>query len=186
MVNEMRRLFALSLAALLLLSLTAHAQRPDDFSLNITLTRGERSRDSHSQTTRITLKGSELLYEKSYTGFRGGARSVPVKKRFRLTEEERERLKQLVRDKEFSEDYQFSVPEEESGIRRYFDLKLNITLDGKKSALHVSGPRTSARFKEQANFQKAYALLDAVYTILAARDKEIAYENRDLISDRMP
>jgi hypothetical protein len=182
----MRRLFALSLATLLLLSLTASARRPDDFSLNITLTRGERSRDSHSQTTRITLRGSELLYEKTYTGFRGGARSAPVKKSFRLSDEERERLKKLVRDRAFPEAYDFSVAEEESGIRRYFELKLNMTLDGKKSVINVSGPRTSSRFKEQENFQKAYALLDAVYTILSARDKEIAYENRDLISDRMP
>lgn len=182
----MLRLFALSLAALLLLSLTAPAQRPDDFSLDITLTRGERSRDSHSQTTRITLRGNELLYEKSYAGFRGGARTAPVKKSFRLREEDRERLKKLVRDKEFSEDYEFVVADEEAGIRRYFDLKLNITLDGKKSVGHFYGPRASSRFKEQSNFLKADALLDALYTILAAQDKEIGYENRDLVSDRMP
>jgi hypothetical protein len=182
----MRRLFALSLAALLLLSFNALAQRPDDFSLNITLTRGERSRDSHSQTTRITLKGSELLYEKTYTGFRGGARSAPVKKSFRLSDEERERLKKLVRDREFPEAYEFLAAEEESGIRRYFELKLNMTLDGNKTVMNIAGPRTSQRFREQANFQKADALLDAVYTILTARDKEIGFENRDLISDRMP
>jgi hypothetical protein len=181
----MRRLIALSLLALLL-PFTAPAHRPDDFSLSLSLTRGERSRDSHSQTTRITLKGSELLYEKSYSGFRGGARSVPVKKTFRLRDEDRERLKKLVRDKEFPELYEFSVADEPAGVRRYFELKLNVTLDGKRSSIVVAGPRTSSRFKEQANFQKTDALLDALYTILAQQDKEIGYENRDLISDRMP
>jgi hypothetical protein len=181
----MRRLIALSLAALLL-PFAAPAQRRDDFSLDISLTRGERSRDSHSQTTRITLKGSELVYEKSYSGFRGGARSSPVRKTFRLKDEERERLKELVRDKEFPAAYEFAVPEEGGGVRRYFELKLNILLGGKKSSLAFAGPRDSSRFKEQAGFRKADALLDAVYTLLAEQDKEIPYENRDLISDRMP
>ena len=176
----MRRLIALSLLALLL-PFTAHGRKPDDFSLSISLTRGERSRDSHSQTTRITLRGRELVYEKSYSGYRG-ARSVPVRKSFRIKDEDLERLKELVRKGEFPDSYEFAVKDEERGVRRYFALKLDINLDGRKSSIEINGPRNASQIKEKAAYQKANALMEAVYKILGALDKEIGYENRDLIN----
>jgi hypothetical protein len=176
----MRRLIALSILALLL-PFAADGRKPEGFSFGISLTRGERSRDSHSQTTRITLKGQELLYEKSYTG-RGGSRSVPVRKSFRLRDEELEQLKKLVRDTELLKSDTLSAPEGESGMRRYFRIALNINLDGQKSYIEISGPRNATEIKEKRIFQKANTLLDAVYKILSEQDKEIGYENRDLIS----
>jgi hypothetical protein len=178
----MRRLIALFLLTLLI-PFAAQGDGPDDFSLNISLTRGERSRDSHSQTTRITLKGRELVYEKSYSGYRGGARSVPVRKSFRISDEDRARLKKLVSANEFPESYEFAATGDESGLRRYFELKLNVNLDGKKSSIEISAPRSATEIREKPAYQKANALLDAVYEILAGRDKEIGYENRDLINN---
>ncbi|HEX8747724.1 MAG TPA: hypothetical protein VF717_11040 [Pyrinomonadaceae bacterium] len=164
----------------LLLPFAVDGRGPEDFSFSISLTRGERSRDSHSQTTRITLKGQELLYEKSYAG-RGGSRSVPVRKSFRLRDEELEQLKKLVRDNELLTSDTLAAAEAESGVSRYFRIALNINLGGRKSSIEVSGPRNATEIKEKRAYQKANALLDAVYKILAERDKEIGYENRDLI-----
>jgi hypothetical protein len=178
----MRRLIALSLLALLL-PLATEGLGADDFSLSISLTRGERSRDSHSQTTRITLKGRELLYEKSYSGYRGGARSVPVRKSFTLKEEDLELLKKLVRDSDLLTTDALALAEAEGGIRRYFQIAMRINLDGKKSSIEVSGSREATEIREKQVFRRASALLDALYRILAGQDKEIAYENRDLIID---
>lgn len=179
MVNK--RLIVLSLLALLL-PFAAHGRKPDDFSLGISLTRGERSRDSHSQTTRITLKGRELLYEKSYSGYRGGARSVPVRKSFRIRNEDVKHLKKLVRDEDLLTSDTLAVAGAGGGIRRYFEIVLNINLDGKKSYIEISAPRNATEIKEKRAYRKSYALLDAVYKILSDLDKEIGYENRDLIS----
>jgi hypothetical protein len=178
----MGRLIVLSLLTLLI-PFAAGSQGADDFSLNISLTRGERSRDSHSQTTRMTLKGRELLYEKSYSGYRGGARSVPVRKSFTLREEDLELLKKLVRDNDLLTTDALALAEAEGGIRRYFQIAMKINLDGKKSSIEVSGSREAADLKGKQVFQRANALLEAVYRILAGQDKEIAYENRDLIID---
>lgn len=176
----MRQLIALALLALLFIS--AYSRLPEDFSLSATVTRGERSRDSHSQTTRITLKGSELVYEKSYRGFRGGARSAPVRKSFRLSSEELELLKKLVRDNDLLTSDTLTVEGEESGVRRYFEIELSVNLGGKKSSIEINGPRTASEIREKKIYQRAYALLDALYKLLADRDKEIGYENRDLIT----
>jgi hypothetical protein len=163
----------------------AQAYGADDFSLDISLTRGERSRDSHSQTTRITLRGDELLYEKSYRG-RGGARTVPVRKSFRIGDEERERLKKLLRESELPVTYKLAEAEAESGLRRYFALILNVSLDGKKSAIDIYGPRNGTRISEQPAYLKAQAVLDGVYKLLSERDREIGYENRELIEESRP
>jgi hypothetical protein len=176
----MRRLIALTLLALL--PLVVYSGRPDDFSLSATVTRGERSRDSHSQTTRITLKGRELLYEKSYSGFRGGARSAPVKKSFRVKDEDVELLKKLVRDNELLTSDTLAVEEASGGVRRYFEIELNVNQNGKKSSIEISGPRSASEIREKKLYQRADALLDALYKLLTERDKEIGYENRDLIS----
>lgn len=177
----MRRLIAFTLLALLLPSAT-YCRSPEDFSLSISLTRGERSRDSHSQTTRITLKGLELLYEKSYSGYRGGARSVPVKKSFTIKREDLERLKKLIRDNELLASDSLAVAGAQGGVRRYFAIELNITLDGKKSSVEISGPRSASEIREKKIYLKASALLEAVYGLLVEQDKEIGYEYRDLIS----
>lgn len=176
----MRRPIALILLTILL-PLAAHARKPDDFSLSITLTRGERSRDSHSQTTRITLKERELIYEKSYSGFRGGARSAPVKKRFKIRGEDLEQLKKMVRESNLPDSFELSLTNEESGVRRYFELALNLNLDGKKSSIEISGPRNATQIKEKDVYLKTNALVDAVYRLMVEQDKEIGYENRDLI-----
>jgi hypothetical protein len=180
----MTRIILLMLVATLAF-IAARAHTADDLSLSISLTRGERSRDSHSQTTRITLKGDELLYEKSYRG-RGGARSVPVRKSFRIGEEDRERLKKLIRESNLPDTYELAVPEAESGISRYFAIALNVSLGGKKSSVEISGPRSRTDIREKPAYLKADAVLDAVYKLLAERDKEIGYENRDLIAGDRP
>lgn len=180
----MRRLVIFTLL-ILLLPLLAHAQKADDFSLDISLVRGERSRDSHSQTTRITLRGSELVYEKSYRGARG-ARTRPVRKSFNIQSGEREELKKIVRASDLPEAYESAVAEADSGVRRYFELTLITSLGGKKSSIKLYGPRGAAGatpFKDKPAYQKARVVIDAVYKILVGRDKDIGYENRDLIDD---
>ena len=174
----MRRLILLTLFSLLLPFAVA-ARGPEDFSLNISVTRGERSRDSHSQTTRITLNGRELLYEKSYRGARG--KTAPVRKSFKITGEDVEKLKKLIRENELLNSDQLAVAGADSGIRRYFEIALAISLDGKKSSIEIAGPRNATEIKEKQIYRRANALLDAVYAILSAQDKEIGYENRDLI-----
>lgn len=180
----MPKLFALTSLLLLLAFGCEAGQKADDFSLSITVTRGERSRDSHSQTTRITLKGRDLLYEKSYAGFRGGARSEPVKKSFRLSQEDVEKLKKVVRDNQLLTSDSLALASAEGGVRSYFEIALGINMDGRKSGLEITGPRDAAGIKEKQIYRRAQALLDAVYSILVAQDKEIGYENRDLIQGR--
>lgn len=178
----MRQLLAVSLLALLL-PFAAYRQKPDDFSFSISLTRGERSRDSHSQTTTITLKGRELIYEKSYRGYRGGSRRAPVKKVFSIRNEDLEHLKKVVRDKNLLASDMLSVADEGGGVRRYFEMALNVSLDGKTSSIEISGPVTAVEIKEKSPYQKALSLLDIVYKILAEQDKEIGYEHKDLIEE---
>lgn len=175
------KLFALLILLSLLILPMVDGHKPDDFSLSISLTRGERSRDSNSQTTAINIKGRTLLYEKSYRGYRASKREA-VKKSFQIKEADVLRLKSLIRDKGLLVSDSLAVAEEESGVRRYFAITLNINQDGKKSIITISGPSEAAAIKEKKIYQSADALLEAVYEIINEQDAGIGYENRYLIN----
>ncbi len=176
----MRRLIAFCLLALIFPFASPGQEQADDFYLSVSLTRGERSRDSHSQTTRITLKGQELLYEKRYRGYRS-SQSLPIRKSFLLRQEDAEKLKKLVRENDLLTSETIAVADAEGGIRRYFEIALEINLEGKSSSIKISGPRSAAQIRERQIYSKTHALLDAIYKMLAELDHEIVDENRDLI-----
>ena len=173
---------ALSLLLLFVSLMTAYGHRkPDDFSLNISLTRGESSRDSHSETITITVNGSELVYEKRYRGFRASTRT-PVRKVFSIKNEDLKRLKTLIIDNNLLSTDALAVAGKTGGVRRYFEITLDITLDGKKGSIKISGPRDASEIKTKSIYKRTDALVEAVYKIIASRSEAIGYENRGLIN----
>ena len=176
----MKRFIPLLLLSLLVLSTNVDAQKRDELSLNISLTRGEHSRDSHSQTTKILLKGRELVYEKSSTGFRAGA---PVKKSFTIKDEDVTQLEKLIGEQNLLVTDTLAVAlEPGGGFRTYFKINVQIELDGQKSAIAISGPRRNAGIKEKTIYRQTDALLEAVYKIINEQDADIGYENRGLVN----
>ena len=176
----MKKFIPLLLLSLLALSTTLYAQKRDELSLNISLTRGEHSRDSHSQTTKITLQGRELVYEKSSTGFRA---REPVKKSFTVSDEDIAQLKKLIREQNLLVTDTLAVAlEPGGGFRTYFKINVQIELDGQKSAIAISGPRRDSGIKEKNIYRQTNALLEAVYKIINEQDADIGYENRGLVN----
>ena len=170
------------LLAALLICLCASpslARKADDLSISITLTRGERSRDSGGMTTTITLAQDQLIYEKTYHGM-ARARQKPVHREFKVGDEEKKRLIELVRARKLLVSDSIEYPLAESGIRRYFKISVELNLNGKKGAINIEGPTNAARIKEQKLYQNCTALIEEVYAIIHRQDEEISYE--ELIS----
>jgi hypothetical protein len=173
---------ALSLLLLFVSLMTAYGHRKqDDFSLHISLTSGESSRDSHAETATITVNGSELVYEKRYRGFRASTRT-PVRRVFRIRDEDLKRLKTLIIDNNLLSTDALAVAGKTGGVRRYFEITLDITLDGKKGSIKISGPRDASEIKEKSIYKSAGALVEAAYKIINEQDEAIGYENRGLIN----
>lgn len=146
----------------------------DKFTLSVSLTTGERSRDSHSQTTTITLTGDNLVYEQTYSGF-GASRRQPVRKEFKLKGSEISRLKSLVKEQDLtgSGGLKFTPA---AGQFTYFEMVVRVTLKGIIATQELSGPRAAANIKEERVYRKSVALLQELYRLINLRDKEIDYQ----------
>jgi hypothetical protein len=170
----MRKVFML---ALLLCSLPvlSFGGAKDDFSLSLSLTVGERGRDSHKEkTTTITLTGGNLVYDEAYNSFRA-YRGEPVHKEFKLKGDEIARLKSLIKEQNLlgSSHLNFTPA---AGQLTYFELHIKITLKGIVASHDLSGPRSVSNIKDERVYQKAIALLQELYRLIHLRDENINYQ----------
>lgn len=173
----MRKLLSLLLPALLICLCTSPSlgRKTDDLYISITLKRGERSRDSGSRTTTISLAQDQIIYERSYHGM-GASRQKPVRKEFRLGAEEKERLIELIRARILLVEDTVKYPLANSGIVRYFEISVRLKLNGQTGAVSIEGPRNAVKIKDQKLYQNSTALIEEIYRILNLMDKEITYE----------
>lgn len=155
------------------------ALRTDDLYISITLTRGERSRDSGGRTATITLAEDRIIYERTYFGMAGG-RQKPVRKEFKLEDEDKRRLIELVRARKLLVTDSIKYPLADSGIRRYFKISVQLKLNAKKGEITIEGPTNAVKLKEQKLYQNSNALIEEIYAIIHRLDEEISYE--ELIS----
>jgi hypothetical protein len=177
---EMMMKFIVLVFVICALQTSVHASPAEELSINVTLTKGESSKDSHSTTTTINLKGDHLTYAQTSRGFRA---QQPVRKEFKLVQKDLESLKSLVREKNLLDSDTLEVPLQTSGFRTYFSLTLDLSLGDKKSQIKISGPRRTAGIKDKDIYKNASALLELIYTMINEQDKDIGYENRGLVSE---
>ncbi|MBA3768159.1 MAG: hypothetical protein H0W99_14510 [Acidobacteria bacterium] len=150
-------------------------RKADDLYISITLTRGERSRDSGGSTTTITLAQDRIIYERVYHGM-AASRQKPVRKEFKFGDEEKGRLIELIRARELLVEDSIKHPLAESGIVRYFKISIQLEFDGKKRAISIEGPTNAVKIKDQNLYRNATALIEEIYKIINLMDKEITYE----------
>jgi hypothetical protein len=169
----MKKIFILALL-LCSVSFPASGGEKDRLTLSLSLTTGERSRDSHSQTTMITLVGDVLAYEQTFSGY-GGASRAPVRREFKLKGSEIDRLKSLIKEKNLlgSGGLKFTPA---AGQSTYFELTIKVTLKGIIATQELSGPRRAENIKQERVYQKSVALMQELYRIMNLRDKELGYE----------
>lgn len=168
-------LLLLSALLICLCASPALCRKTDDLDISIKLTRGEHSRDSNSRTTTITLAQDQIVYEISYRGA-GASRRKPVRKEFKLGDEERGRLIELIRARKLLVEDAIKYPLPGSGIVRYFEISVQLKLNGKTGAISIEGPRNAVKIKEQKLYQDSTALIEEIYKIINLLDEEITSE----------
>lgn len=169
----MRKLAALIAILIFVLPACASPRPGQDLYLSITLTKEERSKDSHAKTTTLTISGDQLSYDVISRGFRAGA---PVQKKFRVTAKDIERIKNLIKARNLLVSDSFQYKNGEAGaMRRTFKIAIDIRMDGKKSLIELSGPSNKSEIKEQKSYQNANALVQEIFKIIQSQDDEIVY-----------
>jgi hypothetical protein len=152
---------------------TAYALPADELSLSITIVTGERSKDSHSITTSLTLSGDKLTYQQSYHGAHSG--SMPaVKKEYRLNSSERDELIKLLREKHLLITRTLAALPPNDEPASYFSLLIRSRLEGKEHLITIKLPRTAPKVKSDPLYQDSVAVITQLFRIINKTDSDIS------------
>jgi hypothetical protein len=146
----------------------------DDLRIGVALTTGERSKDSGSNTTKITVAGDAIVWEQtSSRGRRMG--TPPLRKEFMLSPADKENLLKLIRSNSLLVTDSIELPQAGSYLT-YFRISVTLTLGEEKGAINISGPRTAVQVKEEKLYQNILILVNELYRIMKGQDKKVHSE----------
>lgn len=171
---------ALPLVSLLLVcacSAPVSGQGTGGLQLRVELVTGERSKDSSSQTTTISISppGNTIVWEQTYGGHHGGA-TPPARKQYKLSSAETRKLIGLLESKSLLTTNSIELPQDPS-THLYFALSIESALDGKQQgAVNIRGPRTAVAVKEKSVYQDAVALVKELYQIINRHGGRVVFE----------
>lgn len=163
---------ALHLFITCLLALSASAE--SDFKIAASLTAGERSKDSSSQTTTISVNAKGIVWEETSSG--GGRNREPAveRKELKLTDADRDALLKVIRDNGLLVSDSITLPQLTPTF--YFEINISIGLDGKKGLIGISGPRSASEITEQKLYKRSLLLLKELHRIIHAQDPSVDFE----------
>lgn len=159
---------------------SASGHGTDELLVSVRLTTGERSKDSGSQTTTITVERDAIAWTQTFTGSIR-RRPNPPRKVYKLSPAEKRNLMGLIKSNNLLVTDSIELPRPSSNYQ-YFEVSVDLTLRGKKGAVNISGPRNAAEVKDKPLYRSTRLLIEELYRIMNGHDKSVHFE--ELILDR--
>ena len=144
----------------------------DDLSLDVTIVTGEHSRDSGSVTTTLTIAADVLGYEETHHGMRSNLHK-PVKKEYKLTQQDRAVLIRLLKEKHLLVTRAISKSPQQKGFSRYFEVSIRSTLRGKENSVSINASPGATELKADPLYQNSVSLIEELYKIINRTDPDI-------------
>ena len=157
-------------------SAPASGSAPRALQLRVQVTTGERSKDSSSQTTTISITSGAktIVWEETSSG---GRRTTPhFHKEYELTPADLQKLIQLLESKRLLVTKSIELPRD-LATYQYFVISIESALRDKKGAIRISGPRTAVEVKEQKLYQDSMALIKELYRIVNSHGGSVGLRN---------
>jgi len=159
---------------------SASGRGEDALLVSVRLTTGERSKDSASQTTTITVERDAIAWAQTFAGS-SRRRPNPPRKVYKLSPAEKRNLQELIKSNNLLVTDSIELPRPSSNYQ-YFEVSVDLTLGGKKGAVNISGPRNAAGVKDERLYRSTLALIAELYRIMNGHDESIHFE--ELILDQ--
>lgn len=169
----MKKFLIVSSACLFFLACACSVSRAaDELHIGVRLTTGEHSKDSSSQTTTITVDGDTIVCERTFTGRRRS--TAPTRKEFKLSSADKRNLLTLIRSNNLLVTDSLKLPRKSSNFR-YFEIEVELTLDGKTGAISISGMNTAVEVKEEKLYQNTMTLVKELYRVMNLQDNSMTF-----------
>src|SRR3990172_5382620 len=111
----------------------------DDFSINIYYLHGEKSKDSHSSTEKITINNFDITYSVKYSGHNEKS-NFEKEKSCTFTDKEINSIKETIIDKRINiTDSIFSEGSKTKSFERFFNINIEFVLDDVKTIIKMNG-----------------------------------------------
>ena len=156
----------------------ASSRGADELLISVRVTTGERSKDSGSQTTTITVERDEMVWVRTYGGS-SRRRPAPPRRVYKLSTAEKRRLLELIKSSNLLVTDSIALPRPSSNYQ-YFEVSVDLTLGGKKGAVSINAPRNTAGVKDERLYQSTLVLIEELYRIMHGHDKSIHVEELTL------
>jgi hypothetical protein len=170
----MKSLLIIASACLILVACTGAfpSQALDDLHIGVRVTTGERSKDSSSQTTTITVDGDRIVWKRTFTGRR---RATPsLQKEFKLSSADKQNLRTLIESNNLLVTDSIELPRKSSNYS-YFEISVALTQDGKTGSISISGMRSGVEVKEEKLYQNTMALIKELYRVMSLQDQSMIF-----------
>jgi hypothetical protein len=179
---EMKKLFIAVYSCLVFAACVSSAsgRGADELLVSVRLTTGERSKDSGSQTTTITIERDAIAWAQTFAGSSRRRPDSP-RKVYKLSPAEKRNLLGLIRSNNLLVTDSIELPRPSSNYQ-FFEVSIDLTLGGKKGAVNISGPRKAAGVKGERLYRSTLVLIEELYRIMNGRDKSVHFE--ELILDQ--
>lgn len=179
-MKRLHTLLSVCVASLACVGAILASPEGESLKLHATVVTGERSRDSSSETTRITVEGDSIKWEQSATGGHRPEGVAPKEKEFKLLPAETGALLKLIRDNGLLTTDSLMLPLRPPVF--YFDLMIETTVGDEKGAVKISGPRSATELRENALFRHSLLVLKELYRIIHEHDKSLGLD--ELVRER--
>ena len=146
-----------------------------DFELKVSVITSEHSRDSNSVTRTLRVSENTLLYSETYHGAQSN-RHPPIKKEYKLTDEDRARLIGLLKDQGLLQTKSIWKPLEEAGLSRDFEIKIAAKVAGQEGLISIKAPRSAAELKTDPLYRGSVGLIAELFQIIHRSDKAITFD----------
>ena len=159
-------------------SVPAFGGAADDLQLRVELTKGERSKDSSSRTTTISIEPrvDTIVWKQTSSGYHGPTGAPPPsRKEYRLSPAERQKLIALIESKNLLMTKSMELPKDPSSYS-YFVMSITSSLGARKGAISIRGPRTAVQVKAETLYQDSIALVKELYRIINSQGESVSFE----------
>ncbi len=111
----------------------------DDFSVNIYYLNGEKSKDSHSSTEKITINNYDVTYSVKYSGRKSG-NQLDAEKTCTFSEQDIKNIKETITKKNLNvNDSLFGETSKTKSYEVYCNINLTIIMDGNEYKIRLNG-----------------------------------------------
>ena len=155
-------------------SVPASENGTDELHVRVVLTTGQRSKDSSSNTTTISVEQDAIVWESTSSRDRRSGKP-PLRKEFKLSDADKGNLLKLISSHNLLVTDSIELPREGSNIR-YFGISVDLALGEKKGAINMSGLRSAVMVKEEKLYQNTLTLVKELYRIMNSQDQSVHFE----------